>query len=154
MSQILLSQVVADARGVALATLTEALPYLKEERYISTDALGLLILEEVPAHLKGVASISSIRFPVTYLPTQDPLLIQGSLLQLGDHPVARKTIQDPVNMMDLTDTKVLKIRDELTTVRIKLRQRPFDIFSSWCLCSDSALKSLVIIIAAFFMRLW
>ena len=80
MSQIQLSQVVADARDVALANLTEALPYLKEELYISIDALGLLFLEEVPAHLKGVASISSIRCLVTYLPTQDPLLIQGSFL--------------------------------------------------------------------------
>ena len=115
--QIPLAQVVADARGVALATLSEALPYLREVKHISADALGLLILDEVPSHLKGMATISAIRFPVTYLPTKDPLLIQGSLLQLGDHSVERKVIQDPVDMMDLADTKVLKLqmfRDELS----------------------------------------
>eukprot|EP00435_Cladocopium_sp_Y103_P053215 s2024_g17.t1 len=117
-AQIPLSQVIADARGLAIATLSEALPYLRETKNISSDALGLLITEEVPSNLKALANVAAIRFPATYLPTQDPLLIHGSLLQLGDHPISRKSLQDPVTSMDLAETNVLKVqlfRDELPT---------------------------------------
>eukprot|EP00435_Cladocopium_sp_Y103_P021134 s799_g5.t1 len=118
-TQIPLSQVTADARGLAIATLSEALPYLRETKNISSDALGLLITEEVPGNLKALANVSAIRFPATYLPTQDPLLVHGSLLQLGDHPISRKPLQDPVTRMDLAETNVLKVqmfRDELASL--------------------------------------
>lgn len=93
--QIPLTQVTADSRGLAIATLSDALPYLREQESISTDALGLLITEEVPSHLKAQAKVTSINFPATYLPTQDPLLVNGCLLQLGDHEISRQQVQDP-----------------------------------------------------------
>ena len=125
--QINLSQVVADARGLAIASLTEALPYLQERKHISADALGLLILEEVPANLKASAEIISIRFPVTYLPTKDPLLINGSLLQLGDHEISRRPVPDPVSAMDLAESNVLKVliyRDELESIWSQIAESP------------------------------
>lgn len=117
--QIPLTQVTADSRGLAIATLSDALPYLREQESISTDALGLLITEEVPSHLKAQAKVTSINFPATYLPTQDPLLVNGCLLQLGDHEISRQQVQDPATSMDLAATNVLKIqlfRDELGTI--------------------------------------
>lgn len=88
-----LSQVVADARGLAIASLQESLPYLKERKYISSDALGILVTEEVPAEHKAIANVTAIRFPATYLPTMDPLLIHGSLLQLGDMNLPRSLVR-------------------------------------------------------------
>eukprot|EP00435_Cladocopium_sp_Y103_P031943 s1553_g8.t1 len=116
-AQIKLSQVTADARGLAIASLAASMPYLQERKNISADALGLLILEEVPSHLKATANVTALRFPVTYLPTQDPLLIHGSLLQLGDHAIVRRALADPVTGMDVAETQVLKVqlfKDELT----------------------------------------
>ena len=125
--QINLSQVVADARGLAIASLSEALPYLQERKHISADALGLLILEEVPTNLKASAGITSMCFPVTYLPTLNPLLINGSLLQLGDHEISRRPVQDPISTMDLAETNVLKVliyRDELESIWSQIADSP------------------------------
>ena len=117
-SKFLSTKSLLTQEALAIATLTEALPYLREKKNISADALGLLITEEVPSNLKAQANVTSIRFPATYLPTQDPLLINGCLLQLGDHEISRQQVQDPVTSMDLAATNVLKIqlfRDELGT---------------------------------------
>ena len=112
--QIDLSQVTADARGVALCTVSEAIPYINEPKNISTEALALLILEDVPADRRAKANITSMRFPVTFLPTKDPLLVNGCILQLGDTEVQRKVEKD-VAAMDVSNTAVIKIqifRDE------------------------------------------
>jgi hypothetical protein len=41
---------------------------------------------------------------VTFLPTADPLLINGCLLQLGDIAVSRHDVADPIDDMDVTVT--------------------------------------------------
>eukprot|EP00435_Cladocopium_sp_Y103_P041446 s1405_g11.t1 len=125
--QIDLDHVIADARGIAICTLSAAQPYIREPKSISADALALLITEEVPGDLKAQANISTIRFPVIYQPTSDPLLIQGSLLQLGDLWVSRKPLNDPVMDMEIAATHVLKVqlyRDELVQQWDALIQSP------------------------------
>lgn len=77
-------------RGIAVCDLTQALPYLKDYKSLSADALALLITQEVPTELKGMAELCALRFPATY----DPMLIQGSLLRLGDVTVCRHTADD------------------------------------------------------------
>eukprot|EP00435_Cladocopium_sp_Y103_P068884 s675_g32.t1 len=114
--QITLDRVVADGRGVAIATLADSMPYMQETKNISHDAFAILIIQEVPDSCKGTATISSLRFPVTYLPTSDPLLINGSILQLGDHEVLRAQLTDPTSSMDVAETHALKaqlFRDEM-----------------------------------------
>eukprot|EP00435_Cladocopium_sp_Y103_P055969 s825_g18.t1 len=114
--QITLDKVTADAQGIAICDLAQALPYIKEARKISSASLALLITQEVPTELREQADLCSLRFPATYLPTQDPLLVQGSLLQLGDVPVQRKALEEPMNALEVSDTAVLKLqvyRDEL-----------------------------------------
>ena len=114
--QIDLSQVVADSRGIALCSVADAIPYINEPKNISPEALALLILEDVPADRRAAANIVSLRFPVTYLPTKDPLLVNGCILQLGDIEVRRK-IQEEATEMDVSSTTVLKVqifRDEFS----------------------------------------
>ena len=130
--QIMMSEVSTDTRGIAICGLAEALPFIRDFKSISTDALALLLIEDVPADLKARAPISSLRFPATYLPTSDPLLVQGSILQLGDVTVQRHFLADPVNEMEITDTSVLKIqlyRDELQ--------------ADWSLVAASPIKQLM-----------
>ena len=115
-AQLSLDQVIADARGIALCTAAEAQPYMKEVKNISADALALLLTEDVPTEARGHANMTSIRFPATYLPTNDPLLIHGCLLQLGDVEVRRHADEDPIAEMDVGQTQVLKLqifKDEL-----------------------------------------
>ena len=115
LEQIGLSNVVADARGIAFCTVAEAMPYVRESKTISTDALALLILEDIPSEHRAQANISSLRFPATFIPTEDPLLINGCILQLGDHEVSRSSPAVEVTDMDVGHTMVLKVmiyRDE------------------------------------------
>ena len=114
--QIQLSQVTADMRGIAICDLTQALPYIKDYTSLSADALALMITQEVPHDLKCLAALESLRFPATYLPTKDPMLIQGCLLQLGDVAVRRRANEEMQDEMEITTTTVLKIqiyRDEV-----------------------------------------
>ena len=114
--QITLPQVTADARGVAICDLAQALPYIKEAKRISSDALALLITQEIPDEFRAQVDQCTLRFPVTYLPTGDPLLIHGALLQLGDIPVHRKAMEEPSGDMEISTTTVIKLqvyRDEL-----------------------------------------
>eukprot|EP00435_Cladocopium_sp_Y103_P059762 s55_g21.t1 len=136
--QVPLSQVVTDARGIAICTKAEALPFIQEYKSISADALALLITEDIPTDLRGAARISSLRYPVTYLPTADPLLVQGCLLQLGDVPVSRHDVKAPLDDMEVTTTTVLKVqmyRDELST--------------DWALVASSPIKQLIILVPKF-----
>ena len=117
LEQLPLDQVVAEARGIALCTKQEAMPFIQDAKSISQDALALLIIEDIPMDQRARASISSLRFPVTYVPTADPLLIHGCLLQLGDVLVSRQHRDDTNTDMEITDTSVLKVqiyRDEIT----------------------------------------
>ena len=125
--QLTLDQVVADARGIALCTLAEAQPYMQEVKNISADALALLLTEEVPVELRGHHHITSLRYPATFIPTNDPVLINGSIFQLGDLEVRRHAEDDPVDAMDIGQTHVLKVqlfKDELRTAWDSVMQSP------------------------------
>eukprot|EP00438_Fugacium_kawagutii_P031979 Skav207040 [mRNA] locus=scaffold975:198961:208505:- [translate_table: standard] len=115
-STIRLAEVTADSRGIAICSLVEAAPYLHDAKHISADALALLVVEEIASGDRRHADISALRFPAVYVPTGDPLLINGSIVQLGDMEVVRKQNDDPVDDMEVTSTHVLKVqlfRDEL-----------------------------------------
>ena len=108
--QIDITQVTADARGIAICTASEARPYLSQSDTISTDALALLTVEEIPASERSIADASCLRFPALFVPTKDPLLIQGCLIQLGDVTINRHTPKDPTTTMDVSTTQVLKVQ--------------------------------------------
>ena len=114
--QIDISMVTADARGIAVCTPNEAKPYLSQSDTISTDALALLTVEEIPPSERSIADASCLRYPALFTPTKDPLLIQGCLIQLGDVTINRHTPKDPTSAMDISKTQVLKVQvfqDEL-----------------------------------------
>ena len=114
--QIAFADVYNDARGIALCTKAEAMPFIQQAKSISALALALLIVEEVPTAERGVAKVGELRFPATYTATDDPVLIRGALLQLGDVSVVRAGPPDPMASSSLAPTMVIKLaifRDEL-----------------------------------------
>ena len=68
---ISLAEVTADAKSNAPRTAPEAQPYAQEHKNFSSDALALLLTEDVPEDDRCGASISSLRIPTTYVPTND-----------------------------------------------------------------------------------
>lgn len=117
LEQIPLDAVKADARGIALCTTSEAMPFIVDHKSLSADALALLTIEDIPTQDRGRAPIESLRFPAVLLPTKDPLLVQGCLLQLGDVEVHRDQHEVDMSALDVGDTQVLKVqlfRDEIT----------------------------------------
>ena len=113
-SQILMEQVATDKAGVAFGTVADVIPFLKEDRSLSMDALAILTTSPVSPDVQGLLPVSNLRFPALYGPTMEAILIEGSLVQLGDVSVIRK--QAPTLAAAKTlDTKTYKMtvwRDE------------------------------------------
>ena len=112
--QIQFDEVKAHATGIALATVGQILPFLVEGKSLSLEPLAVITTEEVPHEQQGLLPVTQIRFPAEYAGTKEPVLVQGSLIQLGDNTVTRK--QDgvkPVIEANKTCTfKLVVFRDE------------------------------------------
>ena len=82
------------AQGLALATPAQVIPFLAEGKSLSVGPLAVLTVGEVPHDQHGLLPVDAIRFPAEYVGTKEPILVQGSLVQLGDITVTR--LQDNV----------------------------------------------------------
>ena len=106
-SQIEIDSVAAERSGIAFGTLEDVGPYLKEDRSISTDALAILTTIPVPPANQGLMPVCNLRYPAVYLPTKEVVLIEGSMVQLGDSSVVRKQ-EDRVATTKSMETKTYK----------------------------------------------
>ncbi|CAE7940377.1 unnamed protein product, partial [Symbiodinium necroappetens] len=128
LSQLALSDVISQASGVCFCSVHQASHFLTHYETISTEALCLITTAEVPAEICGTAPVSNLRFPALYLPTQEAVLVRGSMIQLGDE--VGQLAQENMDDVEQVDTAVCKIhvfRDELaiawaTFVDAPLRQ--------------------------------
>ena len=78
--------------------------FIKDAQSISTEALALITTTELPPYQQA----ETIRFPAVYTGTNEPILLTGSLLQIGDVPVKRVTkTAEPIE--DEIDTSTLRI---------------------------------------------
>ena len=115
--QISFQDVVADKRGLAICSRQDAISFLNPFRLISADSLALLTTSELDNVDKGAADITSIRFSAIYTPTKEPVILHGSLLQLGDSRIERfvpdSTAMDQLEAVSTSVIKVTAYRDEL-----------------------------------------
>ena len=114
--QIPFQEVVADKRGLAICSRQEALSFLNPFKTISADSLALLTTSELDNVDKGAADIVSIRYSAIFVPTQEPVILQGSLLQLGDMKIERHIPDSSMDQLESVSTSVIKVtafRDEL-----------------------------------------
>lgn len=86
MHQIPVSQVGPLASGIALVTHAEAMPFLHANQVLTTKGLALLIVNG-PQELSTDLQWSSIRFAARCAVNQQPVLLHGFLVQLGNATV-------------------------------------------------------------------
>ena len=88
--QISISEVQKNSKGVAFASLAEAKPFLTEAKFISTEALSLLVVGTLPADVAHALPSQTVRVPAIYKGTQEPILVDCTAIQLGDQVVYAK----------------------------------------------------------------
>ena len=113
--QIAFDDVVADARGVAFCSAGQLSLFLQGHKPLSSDPLGLVSTAEVSLDAFPQVPAAQIRFPVVFAPTQEAILLRGTLLQLGD--VAIQLASSDIAELDQVDTALCKLslcRDEVS----------------------------------------
>lgn len=113
-TQIALADVKNNRTGLAFAHMEDALPYLQGTESLSLGPLALLTTSPVPAESQGLLPVTNLRYPAIFEPTGEPILLNGSLIQLGDATIARIESTSMASM-ESTPTVVFRIslfRDE------------------------------------------
>ena len=104
--QISIEKVKADASGVAVASVEQAMRFLQDGVSISPDHLALLTSSEIPQPTPGHLTVENITWPALF--QNEPLLVRGSMLQLGDLHVALK--KGPVPSSCAVTTELLRLQ--------------------------------------------
>ena len=123
--QIAFQDIGQGKAGLAFGGLNELAPYLREGVTISTEALGVLTTVPIPNEMIGFLKVTNCRFPAHYQATSEPVLIQGSLVQLGAKTITRK--HEDINDLDVVTTQTLRItiyKDEWTGSWNHFQERP------------------------------
>ena len=115
-TQLNIDEVASDRSGIAFGTLADAAPFLKNDKSITLDALAILTTMPVPPTEQGLIPVTNLRYPAKYGPTQEAILVEGSLIQLGDCSILRK-LADELTKLEPLETRTYKIsvwKDEWT----------------------------------------
>ena len=107
-SQLAFTEIAPFATGVAFSSVTDVLPYLRAGKLLGKEPLGVLTTTEVPQDLIGSMSVTSLRYPAQFSGTNEPILLHGSLIQLGASAITRGT-GDAKFTMDSVDTQTLRL---------------------------------------------
>ncbi|CAE7506880.1 aquIMA [Symbiodinium sp. CCMP2456] len=115
LSQLAFDEVVSQAQGIAFCTAQQMMPFITAYRVLSVDALALVSTAPLPTEVCAGAPVSQIRFPAVFSPTQEAVLLSGSMLQLGDEHVQLSSADADMGEIDQLDTvtgRVSLFRDE------------------------------------------
>eukprot|EP00438_Fugacium_kawagutii_P025566 Skav230001 [mRNA] locus=scaffold17:143988:149311:- [translate_table: standard] len=114
LTQIKPEAIHANATGVVLALTTTAIPYIKAgaTTKVSSKPLAMIVLDASDFMLHGVGE--SIRLPARCVHTQEPVLIAGKIVQLGQGVVQRHTPATPLKVEEVPNCVIRAImyRDE------------------------------------------
>ena len=89
LSQIAFSEVTQSATGLAFCTVADALPFLRAGKPISNKPLGILTTTAIPNDQIGSLQVHQLRYPAQFKGTNEPILLQGSLVLLGSVQISR-----------------------------------------------------------------
>ena len=106
--QISFGELGPDRAGLAFCHVNDVLPFLTEAKPISTKGLAVLTVQTVPPEMRGPLPVSDLRFPVLCAATQEPMLLLGSLVNLGQKMIARAGVHNPPSVAAL-NTQTLKL---------------------------------------------
>ena len=126
LAQMSIKQIGPCAAGVAVSTCAEAQSYIKAGRTISAQAFGLIVLE-LPSMLPTDAlSIEQVQFPATCTSTGEPIIVTGSIIQLGDRR-AVKHVPKQVMGVQVVPSQVVRLviyRDQAKDPWAEISQKP------------------------------
>ena len=115
LSQIPLMQVGPTASGIVLCTPSEADPFIRAGKKISSGALAFVVVNAqcVPSATSMLAE--RIRVPVMRVANSEPALIDGLLFQFGAQMVSRQVAQQRFEIIsiDTTVAKLMIFRDQV-----------------------------------------
>eukprot|EP00438_Fugacium_kawagutii_P001787 Skav235966 [mRNA] locus=scaffold592:118205:122734:+ [translate_table: standard] len=96
--QLQLAEVQKNARGIAFAGVGDIAHFLQDGKFISTEALALLVIGKLPDGAPPLP-MHQVRVPAIYKGTQEPVLIDCTSVQLGDQAVYKVTAQTPPELV-------------------------------------------------------
>ena len=105
--QIQLPDIGPQAKGVVVVTAIAAGPYLRIDKPVSKQALGLLVLGSLNVSDIPLKS-EEVRFQATCSPAQEPVLLTATLLQIGDRFV-QKAAPGQRMTLDLVPSAILRL---------------------------------------------
>ena len=151
MGQLQIAEVGANRCGLAFGQLSDVQPYLQGTESLTLGGLGILTTTPIPVTAQGLLPVTNLRFPAIFKPTGEAILVEGSLIQLGDQTIHR--VENP-NMIQIDElhTTVLKVvvyRDEWphswdtftsSPVKAILHQFPAFVLCKGINCGDGCKK--------------
>eukprot|EP00435_Cladocopium_sp_Y103_P075852 s140_g67.t1 len=100
------------------ALVMECVPGAREAPFgtesLTFGGLAILTTSVIPPGSQGLLPVSNLRFPALFVPTGEPILIDGSILQLGDKVIQRVQETNAFQIVEMK-TSVIKVtvfRDE------------------------------------------
>lgn len=117
LSQIMVHQFHQKCKGIAINNIDEALPFCQIDSPISTEGVGMIIVDYQDPRIPTKAEI--IQFPAICSDTGDSMLVLGALIQLGQKKLCRNP---PANCstIDEIPTSVVRTivyRDQFTRLQ-------------------------------------
>ncbi|CAJ1345248.1 unnamed protein product [Effrenium voratum] len=115
--QIAFQRIAKGQAGLAFATVQDITPYLRDGQIVSQGPLAVLTTLNIPHKLTGILPVIDLVFPAMHRLTNEPVLIKGSLIQLGTVHINRekhKNAPDIAPMVTCT-LKLTVYRDQLPT---------------------------------------
>ena len=101
-------EVINDARGIAIVTPESAIDLASNSQNLSIDALAVITIGHLNPEVAN-AECESLRWPAFFKPTQEPVLITGTLVNLGDSKVQRAS-QENVPVVPQLKTNVIRVQ--------------------------------------------
>ena len=83
-NMIRFSELATDARGIAICTTEQPLRLAMDEHNLSIDALGAVSIGRLDIEAGEKHCVEHLQWPAIYVPTEEPILISGTLLSFGD----------------------------------------------------------------------
>ena len=113
LGQLTQTQINTHSKGILVANIDEALPYFTLQQPLSTEGIGLLVLDHHDPRLPH--QHVTVRVPAICKATGDPLIATAAIFQLGHKAVTRNMPEEAVHVQEFPH-RVLRVamyRDQL-----------------------------------------
>eukprot|EP00435_Cladocopium_sp_Y103_P065444 s191_g27.t1 len=107
-TQLPISDVGSNRTGLAFGLLAQAQPFLQGTESLTLGGLAILTTSTIHQECQGLLPVTNLRFPALFVPTGEPVLIEGSLIQLGDKTIQRTQDVEAFQLEEISTT-VIKV---------------------------------------------